>query len=423
MTILETFLIERGVIGSLLIMPNQIDLAIENSLLPKHFNNIEFRKIYTEMLRQVKDIGKIEPFTLGIEEERMFEITEGLTMADFVIGSKKLIDIYEISSLNERIPKILDSKTNSKEMKEKIQNVLEDSTRNHDENKDYATKDLAERWLDSQSKKERNGTNLPYARANEYFFFQSGSLITIGARPAMGKTAFALNLALRTAFKEKVLFVSIEMDNEELTDRIVSSLSRVPLEKVRDKTMNELEKGQAFKALNVLRDMKLTMLDCDNNNFLTIIQNIRRLHKIHKFKVIFIDYLTLMSASGLANKNLEVEYMANKLKLLAKELKTCIVTLAQLNRDIDKDKKVKKETKERKPILSDLRDSGGIEQASNVVCMLHREDYYTDPEQNGKLSALELLIRKNRSGRLGTIKMVFDKETQNIVEDKNQEVY
>ena len=70
-----------------------------------------------------------------------------------------------------------------------------------------------------------------------------------------------------------------------------------------------------------------------------------------------------------------------------------------------------------------MRDSGGIEQASNVVCMLHREDYYTDPEQNGKLSALELLIRKNRSGRLGTIKMVFDKETQNIVEDKNQEVY
>ena len=106
------------------------------------------------------------------------------------------------------------------------------------------------------------------------------------------------------------------------------------------------------------------------------------------------------------DKNSEVEYMANRLKLLATELNTCIVILAQLNRQV--------ETRaDKRPILSDLRDSGGIEQASNVVMFLHREDYYND-SNNKKLSIMEVIIRKNRDGELGTVNLVFNKETQEI---------
>lgn len=415
-----SFLIERGVIGSLIILPNQIDTAMENNLLPKHFNDSEFKKIYTEMLRQAKETGKLEPLTLPVEEKRLIEITEGVTMSDFFLGCKKLIDIHEIETLQWELPRILEENLSSKQMKEKIHNVLENSSHARDENEEYDTGGLVNSWLESQEKKERNGLNFPYQRANEYFFFQTGSLVTIGARPAVGKTAFALNIAIRSAIENDVLFVSLEMDKNELTDRIISSISSVPLEKIRDKTMNEIEKSKAFKALGILKDSKLKVLDCDNNNFLSIVQNIRRMHKIHKFKVIIIDYLTLMSATGLSNKNLEIEYMANKLKLLAKELKTCIVTLAQLNRDIEKEAKGKKENATiRKPKLSDLRDSGGIEQASNVVCFLHRADYYNDFQQNSRASDLELIIRKNRSGRLGIVKMLYDKVTQNIIEKQD----
>ena len=127
-----------------------------------------------------------------------------------------------------------------------------------------------------------------------------------------------------------------------------------------------------------------------------------------KFDLIIIDYLTLLrSTKNLGNRNNEVEYMANRLKSLAKELDTCIMILAQLNRVVEG-------RSDKRPILSDLRDSGGIEQASNVVAFLHREDYYND--KKGNETDMEFIIRKNRNGKTGTVHMRYNLEFQKIVE-------
>ena len=148
----------------------------------------------------------------------------------------------------------------------------------------------------------------------------------------------------------------------------------------------------------------------DNNDFNFIVRKIKKEHEREKLNVVIIDYLTLMTASGFQSKNYEVEYMANRLKLLATELNCCIVILAQLNRAV--------ETRgtDKRPLLADLRDSGGIEQASNVVAFLHREDYYRKNTEENKndFSFLEFIIRKNRSGELGTVTLGYNKKIQRI---------
>ena len=164
-------------------------------------------------------------------------------------------------------------------------------------------------------------------------------------------------------------------------------------------------------AMSYLNDMNLKILDIENPDFKRIVNQIRRLHQRKKFDVIVIDYLTLMQSYGHQNKNLEVEYMSNRLKLLAKELDTCIIILAQLNRGVEA-------RTDKRPILSDLRDSGGIEQASNVVAFLHREDYYDKEKKNIVNSEVEFIVRKNRSGELGTVHLGFHLPTQRMAEKR-----
>ena len=141
-----------------------------------------------------------------------------------------------------------------------------------------------------------------------------------------------------------------------------------------------------------------------------IVNKIRIAHKKNPFKLVVIDYLTMMrSSKKFQNRNLEVEYMANALKMLSKDLNTCIVVLAQLNRSNEA-----RTGKNKKPEMSDLRDSGGIEQAADIIGLLYREDYYDEEMKNEDFVFLEMLIRKNRQGRTGDITFGFQKSSQRI---------
>ena len=264
---------------------------------------------------------------------------------------------------------------------------------------------MSDSWWKSLENKEIDGIWTSYKDLDEYFSLQTGNLITVGARPSMGKTAFGINLAYRNSVKHDVLYVNLEMTINEITNIILASMSSVPAWNISKKRVNEAESLRVAKYLETFEKLNLQVMDCTDNNFNKIVQDIKKLYEKYPFKLIVIDYLTLMQARGHANKNLEVEYMANRLKLLAKELGTCIVLLAQLNRSI--------ETRgDRRPTMSDIRDSGGVEQASNIICMLYRDDYYTKEEK--EISSLEILIRKNRGGRIGDVTLAFKKETQSI---------
>ena len=227
----------------------------------------------------------------------------------------------------------------------------------------------------------------------------------------MGKTAFALNLALQTSKNYEVLYVNLEMSNVQIMQRFLSIKTGVELNKIKNKKLTNEELTRINFAVGDLQKSKFKSMSCeDNNDFNFIVRKIKKQHEKDGLKVVIIDYLTLMTASGFQSKNYEVEYMANRLKLLATELNCCIVILAQLNRAV--------ETRgaDKRPLLADLRDSGGIEQASNVVAFLHREDYYKKNIEGKQkdFSTLEFIIRKNRSGELGTIELGYNLKVQRI---------
>ena len=258
---------------------------------------------------------------------------------------------------------------------------------------------------------EKSIVKTPFEDINRYFTFEPGSLVTVGARPAMGKTAFALNLALQTSKNYEVLYVNLEMSNVQIMQRFLSIKTGVELNKIKNKKLTDEELTRINFAVGDLQKSKFKSMSCeDNNDFNFIVRKIKKQHEKNRLKVVIIDYLTLMTASGFQSKNYEVEYMANRLKLLATELNCCIVILAQLNRAVET------RGSDKRPLLADLRDSGGIEQASNVVAFLHREDYYKKNIEGKQkdFSTLEFIIRKNRSGELGTIELGYNLKVQRI---------
>ena len=238
--------------------------------------------------------------------------------------------------------------------------------------------------------------------------WQNSDLIIIAARPAMGKTAFVLSMAKNMAvdFNLPVAIFSLEMANVQLVKRLISNVADLPGEAIKSGKLSEEE----WDRLNTrLRNVYSAPLYLDETPGLSITEmrtKARRLVREHGVKIIIIDYLQLMNATGmkLGSREQEVSTISRSLKALAKELNIPIIALSQLNRST--------ETREdKRPVLSDLRESGAIEQDADMVCFIHRPEYYTksdtDAEGNDIRGLAELIIAKHRSGAVGTVKMRF----------------
>ncbi len=242
--------------------------------------------------------------------------------------------------------------------------------------------------------------------------FHAGQLIIVAARPAMGKTTFAMNLVENIAIKpdtaKPALVFSLEMSTKELAARMISSLARVEQNKIRNAKLDTNDWTNVF---GVLRDIdarnKKKAIYVDDQSSLTpfdIRSRARRLAKEHGgLSVIMVDYLQLMRAPGFGeNRALEVAECSRSLKALAKELQVPVIALAQLNRGLEG-------RKDKRPMPSDLRESGSIEQDADVILFVHREEVFNqnDPSLEGKA---EIIIGKNRSGETGIINMIFQKK-------------
>lgn len=233
-------------------------------------------------------------------------------------------------------------------------------------------------------------------------------LILIGARPAMGKTAFVLNLALNMAAKnkKKVLFFSLEMSNLQLTQRIMSSLTRIPGVGFRNGDLSSSQWAMFNSVAEAYADIPLIIDDSPNT---TPEQVKAKIKKLGDVDIVIIDYLSLMKLGYKAeNRVQEVSEITRELKLIAKELNIPIVVLSQLNRAVEA-----RTNADHKPQLADLRESGSIEQDADIVIMLYRKDYYKDPDYEPviidgvEVQVAELLVRKNRHGPIGDIKVAF----------------
>lgn len=238
--------------------------------------------------------------------------------------------------------------------------------------------------------------------------WQNSDLIIVAARPAMGKTAFVLSMAKKMAIDNSIPvgFFSLEMSNLQLVNRLISNVCELDNSKIKSGDLGDY----GWDTLNTrVRSMYSTPLYVDETPGLSITElrtKARRLVREHGVKIIMIDYLQLMTASGLkfGSREQEVSTISRSLKGLAKELNIPIVALAQLSRNSES-------RDDKRPMLSDLRESGAIEQDADIVCFIHRPEYYYKSGEDASGADIrglaEFIIGKHRSGQVGTVKMRF----------------
>lgn len=232
--------------------------------------------------------------------------------------------------------------------------------------------------------------------------FHKSDLILIAARPGMGKTAFALNLVANVAIRSKssVAVFSLEMSKEQLVQRLLSSQSNVALDNINKGKIADDEWKKLTDAMTVLSSSHIFIDDTPGIKVSEIRSKCRKLKMEKGLDMIMIDYLQLMEADGRAdNRQQEVSKISRSLKILAKEMNCPVIALSQLSRNTESGK-------DHMPKLSDLRDSGAIEQDADIVMFIYRDEYYTKMETKKKDLA-EIIIAKNRHGEISNIELVW----------------
>ena len=234
------------------------------------------------------------------------------------------------------------------------------------------------------------------------------NLIILAARPAMGKTALALNIAKHIATKEKkpAIIYSLEMGAEDLIERMIASEGMVPAYHLKTGNLNTDEWKRLVQAQNNLYDAPIFVDDTAGIRISEIRANARKLsQEMGGLGVVVIDYLQLITGSKGENRQQVVSEISRELKILAKDLKVPVIALSQLSRAVE-------QRQDKRPILADLRESGSIEQDADIVAFLYREAYYQKEQADGQEAnnVTELILEKNRHGSLGTVKLYFHKE-------------
>ena len=276
-----------------------------------------------------------------------------------------------------------------------------------------------------EQKGDRTGVTSGYRDIDDYTAgWQPGNLIIVAARPAMGKTSLGLNMAVAAAKDEgkPVAVFSLEMTKQELVERLISSEARLDASKLRRGAIRDADWEKIGNAMGVLHELPLYLDDAGSVTVTEIRSRLRRL-KASKagLSAAFIDYLQLVQPPvtnrrrGPVNRNEELTEICRTLKATAKDLEIPIVALAQLNRGVET-------RQEKRPLLSDLRDSGSLEQEADIVTFLYRDSYY-NRESSAEPDMTEVIFAKHRNGKTGTVRLRFLPEHTLFVAYGDEERY
>lgn len=230
---------------------------------------------------------------------------------------------------------------------------------------------------------------------------QPSDFILVAARPSMGKTAFVLNIAEHMAFKEEkcVAIFSLEMSKEQLVNRLFSLESRVDAQQLRTGDLKDSDWEKLIESANVIGKSKLIIDDTPSISISEMRSKCRKFKLEHGLDIVIIDYLQLMSGSGRSDsRQQEISDISRSLKAMARELNVPVIALSQLSRAVE-------QRPDHRPMLSDLRESGAIEQDADVVMFIYRDDYYNKDSENKNIA--EIIIAKQRNGPIGTVNLVW----------------
>ncbi|WP_300464220.1 replicative DNA helicase [Desulfobacula sp.] len=250
-----------------------------------------------------------------------------------------------------------------------------------------------------------SGLSTGYTKLNNIISgLQKSDLIILAARPSMGKTAFALNMARNVAIEERkpVAVFSLEMSNEQLSMRLLTSEARIDSNRLRTGFISQEDWQNATDAAGVLNELPIFIDDTPNITAMEVRAKARKLYQQHNdIGLIIVDYLQLMRPPFRTDRrDLEIAEISRSLKALAKELEVPVIALSQLNRMLE-------QRADKRPMLSDLRESGALEQDADIVAFIYRDEVYNKEPDNPKKGTAEIIVAKNRNGATGTAFMHF----------------
>lgn len=234
---------------------------------------------------------------------------------------------------------------------------------------------------------------------------QESDLIVLAGRPSMGKTAFALNIAQHAALIEKigVAVFSLEMSKEQLAMRLLSSVGHIDSQRIRTGRLQSEDWPHLTRAVGMLSEAPIYIDDTPALSVLEMRSKVRRLASQYDIGLVLVDYLQLMRGRSAENRTQEISDISRSLKALAKEHNVPVLALSQLNRGLES-------RTDKRPMMSDLRESGAIEQDADVICFIYRDEVYDKTEDNPNKGIAEIIIGKQRNGPTGMTRLFFKKE-------------
>lgn len=422
---------ERAILGAILLDNTLVTQALEH-LKPEDFYSPLHRRIFAAMMALFEASKRIDPILIAeeLKKEGSVEAIGGVaTITNLTYGLPHFTDVSDYIG-------VVKEKSTMRDLVRTCNQITSEALEEEDDA--AVILDRAEQLIFSIAEQKAREGFSPIEPIAESVFkkieelyrrdstaltglstgfrdldsltsgFQQGDLIIIAARPSMGKTALVLNVAQRAAVRERavVAFFSLEMSKEQLLMRMLSAQASIDATKLRNGNLSQSDWPRLAEAIGELSDTKLFIDDTPGISVLEMRAKLRRLAVEQKsLDLIVVDYLQLMGGGTRRNENRqqEVSQISRDLKALAKEFQVPVIALSQLSR-------APEARNPPKPMMSDLRESGSIEQDADVVAFIYREDYYSkniDDLPDDKKNIAELIIAKQRNGPTDTIKLAF----------------
>ena len=420
---------EQSVLGSIFINPDKM-IEVAEYLKPDDFYRPAHKILFKAMVSLADRGEAIDIVTI----KSSLESTDELSLVGGISYIAEVVNAVPTSSHAEHYAKIVAKKA---QLRSIIDNLSDSIGNAYDEDMDIdeiiakAERSLIEVsqasnkssfrpihdvLLENHAKIEERSNNTSQITGIETGFYDfdklttglhEDQLIVLAARPAMGKTALALNIAQNVATKSNkaVAIFSLEMGAESLVERMLSAEGTIINHHIRTGNLTVNEWQRLIYAQGQLAEAPIFIDDTAGVKITDIRARARRLsQETDGLGLIVIDYLQLIQGSRSDNRQQEVSEISRQLKIIAKELKVPVIALSQLSRGVE-------QRNDKRPIMSDLRESGSIEQDADIVAFLYRDAYYQDKKEGQPENDItELIIRKNRHGNLGTVKLYFHKE-------------
>ena len=430
---------EESLLGNIMLYPDAMRQCVDAGVTAEDFYLEKHRSIYNIMSSMFENKEKVDTVSLSTKLKD-FGVYDKIGGLDYIMqlanatisanNTSEYISIIRNKSLARQVIKVgeeisndaFDSSVSVDEMLENVERKVTEVTRSKTSSDFLSGEVVFDSTIKHIQAIQEAGSDITGVRTlysdldSKTAGFQKGDLIIVAARPSMGKTALALNLAMNSASVTPgaVAIFSLEMPAEQVATRILAAKSKVEIQKLRTGTLNDEEWSRINIAAQELKKQNFYIDDTPGIKVSEMYAKARKLAQDKGLYMIVVDYIQLIQATGKSDsRQQEVSEISRRLKAMARELGVPLIALSQLSRSVEA-------RQDKRPMLSDLRESGALEQDADLVLFLYRDAYY-NREENAENTRedVELLIAKHRNGATGKVTLAFEKEINAFYGIKN----